>query len=136
VSKPAGGCMVMLMPNHYHCLLDTPTGNLVAGMRRLQHTSARRYNGRALYRRCQPSGMTMNAPCSWIAKVEKCDHARIDPSANGFGAEKDSNQRRKTKDRKRPEDRELDAVRTPRIAMLARGFVTAYSLSHEHHFSQ
>jgi REP element-mobilizing transposase RayT len=36
----------VLMPNHYHCLLETPTGNLVAGMRRLQSTYTRRFNGR------------------------------------------------------------------------------------------
>ena len=36
----------VLMPNHYHCLLETPAGNLVAGMRRLQSTYTRRFNGR------------------------------------------------------------------------------------------
>jgi REP element-mobilizing transposase RayT len=36
----------VLMRNHYHCLLETPTGNLVAGMRRLQSTYTRRFNGR------------------------------------------------------------------------------------------
>ena len=36
----------VLMRNHYHCLLETPTGNLVAGMRWLQSTYTRRYNGR------------------------------------------------------------------------------------------
>jgi len=36
----------VLMPKHYHCLLETPTGNLVAGMRRLQSTYTCRFNGR------------------------------------------------------------------------------------------
>ena len=32
----------LLMRNHYHGLLETPTGNLVAGMERLQSTYTRR----------------------------------------------------------------------------------------------
>ena len=36
----------VLMRNHYHSLLETPTGNLVAGMQRLQSTYTRRFNGR------------------------------------------------------------------------------------------
>src|SRR5690606_14884663 len=33
-----------LMSNHYHLLVETPNGNLVAGMRWLQSTFANRFN--------------------------------------------------------------------------------------------
>jgi len=36
----------VLMNNHYHLLLETPEGNLVAGMKWLQGTYTQRYNGR------------------------------------------------------------------------------------------
>jgi putative transposase len=36
----------VLMSNHYHLLLETPEGNLVAGMKWLQGTYTQRYNGR------------------------------------------------------------------------------------------
>jgi putative transposase len=36
----------VLMPNHYHWLIETPEGNLVAGMRWFQSTYTQRYNGR------------------------------------------------------------------------------------------
>lgn len=36
----------VLMANHYHLLLETPEGNLVAGMKWLQSTYTQRYNGR------------------------------------------------------------------------------------------
>ncbi|MGD1085556.1 MAG: transposase [Verrucomicrobiota bacterium] len=36
----------VLMGNHYHLLLETPEGNLVAGMKWLQGTYTRRYNSR------------------------------------------------------------------------------------------
>lgn len=35
-----------LMSNHYHLMLETPKGNLVAGMQWLQNTYTRRYNSR------------------------------------------------------------------------------------------
>ena len=35
-----------LMGNHYHLLIETPEGNLVAGMKWLQSTYTQRYNGR------------------------------------------------------------------------------------------
>lgn len=40
----------VLMNNHYHLLLETPSANLVAGMRWLQGTWTARFNAR--YRRC------------------------------------------------------------------------------------
>ena len=36
----------VLMGNHYHLLVETPEGNLVAGMKWLQGTYTQRYNGR------------------------------------------------------------------------------------------
>ena len=36
----------VLMSNHYHLLVDTPEGNLVAGMKWLQAAYTQRYNGR------------------------------------------------------------------------------------------
>ena len=36
----------VLMGNHYHLLLETPEANLVAGMKWLQGTYTRRFNGR------------------------------------------------------------------------------------------
>ena len=36
----------VLMANHYHLLVETPEGNLVAGMKWLQGTYTQRYNGR------------------------------------------------------------------------------------------
>ncbi len=36
----------MLMDNHYHLLVETPEGNLVAGMKWLQSAYTQRYNGR------------------------------------------------------------------------------------------
>ena len=36
----------VLMGNHYHLLVETPEANLVAGMKWLQGTYARRFNGR------------------------------------------------------------------------------------------
>ena len=36
----------MLMGNHYHLMVETPEGNLVAGMRWLQNTYTRRHNCR------------------------------------------------------------------------------------------
>ena len=36
----------VLMGNHYHLLIETPEGNLVAGMKWLQGTYTQRYNGR------------------------------------------------------------------------------------------
>src|SRR5580658_3652821 len=36
----------VLMGNHYHLLLETPEGNLVAGMKWLQNTVTRRFNVR------------------------------------------------------------------------------------------
>ena len=36
----------VLMPNHYHLLLETPDGNLVAGMRWFQSTYTARFNAR------------------------------------------------------------------------------------------
>jgi len=36
----------MLMGNHYHLLVETPEGNLVAGMKWLQSAYTQRYNGR------------------------------------------------------------------------------------------
>jgi REP element-mobilizing transposase RayT len=36
----------VLMGNHYHLLLETPEGNLVAGMKWLQGTYTQRFNGR------------------------------------------------------------------------------------------
>jgi len=36
----------VLMGNHYHLLLETPEGNLVAGMQWLQSTYTLRYNAR------------------------------------------------------------------------------------------
>lgn len=36
----------VLMPNHYHLLVETPEGNLVAGMKWLQGTYTQRYNAR------------------------------------------------------------------------------------------
>ena len=36
----------VLMSNHYHLLVETPEGNLVAGMKWLQGTYTQRYNGR------------------------------------------------------------------------------------------
>ncbi len=36
----------VLMPNHYHVLLETPEGNLVAGMKWLQGTYTQRFNAR------------------------------------------------------------------------------------------
>ena len=35
-----------LMSNHYHLMVETPEGNLVAGMRWLQNTYTRRHNYR------------------------------------------------------------------------------------------
>ena len=40
------GHAFVLMPNHYHLLLETPEPNLVAGMRWFQSTYTRRYNDR------------------------------------------------------------------------------------------
>ena len=40
----------VLMPNHYHLLLETPAANLVAGMRWLQSTYTLRFNAR--HREC------------------------------------------------------------------------------------
>lgn len=34
------------MSNHYHLMLQTPAGNLVAGMKWLQNTYTRRFNSR------------------------------------------------------------------------------------------
>jgi putative transposase len=39
-------CAYVLMPNHYHMVLETPEANLVAGMRWFQGTYAKRYNAR------------------------------------------------------------------------------------------
>lgn len=36
----------VMMNNHYHLLLETPAGNLVAGMRWFQGTYTQRYNAR------------------------------------------------------------------------------------------
>jgi REP element-mobilizing transposase RayT len=36
----------VLMNNHFHLLLETPEGNLVAGMKWLQSTYTQRYNSR------------------------------------------------------------------------------------------
>jgi REP element-mobilizing transposase RayT len=36
----------MLIANHYHLLLETPEANLVDGMKWLQGTYTKRYNGR------------------------------------------------------------------------------------------
>ena len=36
----------VLMSNHYHLMVETPEGNLVAGMRWLQNTYTRRHNCR------------------------------------------------------------------------------------------
>ena len=36
----------VLMGNHYHCLIETPEANLVAGMKWLQNTYTRRFNTR------------------------------------------------------------------------------------------
>jgi REP element-mobilizing transposase RayT len=36
----------VLLPNHYHLLVETPEANLVAGMKWLQSTYAQRYNSR------------------------------------------------------------------------------------------
>jgi putative transposase len=36
----------VLMSNHYHLMLETPEGNLVAGMKWLQNTYTRRFNNR------------------------------------------------------------------------------------------
>ncbi|MEP6670728.1 MAG: transposase [Chthoniobacter sp.] len=36
----------VLMSNHYHCLIETPEPNLVAGMQWLQNTYTRRFNTR------------------------------------------------------------------------------------------
>jgi len=36
----------VLMSNHYHVLIETPEGNLVAGMQWLQNTYSRRFNRR------------------------------------------------------------------------------------------
>jgi REP element-mobilizing transposase RayT len=36
----------VMMGNHYHLLVETPEGNLVAGMKWLQGTYTQRYNGR------------------------------------------------------------------------------------------
>ena len=36
----------VLMSNHYHLLLETPAGNLVAGMQWLQSTYTARFNAR------------------------------------------------------------------------------------------
>ncbi|MFO1529620.1 MAG: transposase [Kiritimatiellia bacterium] len=36
----------VLMGNHYHLLLETPEGNLVAGMKWFQGTYTQRYNSR------------------------------------------------------------------------------------------
>ncbi len=43
------GCLIhafVLMDNHYHLLLETPEGNLVAAMKWLQGTYTQRFNGR------------------------------------------------------------------------------------------
>jgi len=37
-------CAYVLMPNHYHMILETPEANLVAGMRWFQGTYTKRYN--------------------------------------------------------------------------------------------
>lgn len=39
-------CAYVLMPNHYHLVLETPEANLVAGMKWLQGTYAKRHNVR------------------------------------------------------------------------------------------
>jgi len=39
-------CAYVLMPNHYHMILETPEANLVAGMRWFQGTYTKRYNAR------------------------------------------------------------------------------------------
>ena len=36
----------VLMPNHYHMLMETPEPNLVAGMKWFQGTYTQRYNSR------------------------------------------------------------------------------------------
>src|ERR1700677_3259979 len=36
----------VLLPNHYHLLVETPEANLVAGMKWLQSTYTQRYNAR------------------------------------------------------------------------------------------
>jgi REP element-mobilizing transposase RayT len=39
-------CAYVLMPNHYHLVLETPEANLIAGMRWFQGTYTKRYNAR------------------------------------------------------------------------------------------
>ena len=39
-------CAYVLMPNHYHMVLETPEANLVVGMKWFQGTYTKRYNAR------------------------------------------------------------------------------------------
>ena len=49
----------VLMGNHYHLLVETPEGNLVAGMKWLQGTYTQRFNGRhKVLKRVSPRNVT------------------------------------------------------------------------------